>query len=630
MPRGPRPDPQTDSSERWSEYLHLQALWLPVALANLYLKYVVLQSTAYRFDGHSARVPALDYLAFFRADLLINLLIAPFVSALFLAVSRRAYAPRAFAVFCGTLLAVLYLEETAFRTVGRFLTASMIRDTARWIHVNPTDLPGYVDWPGVARITTALGAIVICATRAFRRVLTSLCRLPDVKLFVFALHAFTVIVFLAALLHRLPQGSYQESIWNQIGSSWADKTRHVLTLPGSVHEMEQQYRVSAHIGLTRKVDPLFGRAGGYNVILIILETMPARYMPSFESLPHFNALWSHAYLSSQHFSTYPNTTRAVFSIYTSMYPAAAQDTWVNFLGQSAPRLPGLIESLNAAGYETAAYVGGGGFLFLDDLHTYQGCGFAKVVTSRLVTGRLDTDRDVLKTLEGDMRDSLSAGKSFAVAFLPQLSHGPWPAEATEGGADGLRVQARAFMEIVDGWVGELIDVLRRGAALDRTLIVVTADHGFRNSKEDPEFKGGYLNDVSFRVPFMLYAPAIVQEPTGVKYVTSHIDISPSVLDLLGIDGQREFEQGTPVWSEELATRRTFMWGRGHVGADGYHESGRFFGFNPYRNVVCEGSTLRCESEGQSETSVFQAIKSNIDNMSGLQEQWLWAATHRGR
>ena len=73
-----------------------------------------------------------------------------------------------------------------------------------------------------------------------------------------------------------------------------------------------------------------------------------------------------------------------------------------------------------------------------------------------------------------------------------------------------------------------------------------------------------------------------------------------------------------------------MWGRGHVGADGYHESGRFFGFNPYRNVVCEGSTLRCESEGQSETSVFQAIKSNIDNMSGLQEQWLWAATHRGR
>jgi membrane-anchored protein YejM (alkaline phosphatase superfamily) len=170
----------------------------------------------------------------------------------------------------------------------------------------------------------------------------------------------------------------------------------------------------------------------------------------------------------------------VFSIYTSMYPAAAQDTWVNFLGQSAPRLPGLIESLNAAGYETAAYVGGGGFLFLDDLHTYQGCGFAKVVTSRLVTGRLDTDRDVLKTLEGDMRDSLSAGKSFAVAFLPQLSHGPWPAEATEGGADGLRVQARAFMEIVDGWVGELIDVLRRGAALDRTLIVVTADHGFRN------------------------------------------------------------------------------------------------------------------------------------------------------
>jgi hypothetical protein len=90
----------------------------------------------------------------------------------------------------------------------------------------------------------------------------------------------------------------------------------------------------------------------------------------------------------------------MFSIYTSIYPAAAQDTWVNFLGRRTPRLPGLIESLNAAGYETAAYVGRGGFLFLDDLHTYQGCGFAKVVTSRLVTGRLDTDRDILKTLEG--------------------------------------------------------------------------------------------------------------------------------------------------------------------------------------------------------------------------------------
>ena len=77
------------------------------------------------------------------------------------------------------------------------------------------------------------------------------------------------------------------------------------------------------------------------------------------------------------------------------------------------------------------------------------------------------------------------------------------------------------------------------------------------------------------MPFLLYAPGVLHERKDIGYVTSHIDIMPSLLDLLGISDGRDAEEGSPVWTERIAGRRTFFWAKDYLGADGYYSEGKF-------------------------------------------------------
>jgi arylsulfatase A-like enzyme len=55
-----------------------------------------------------------------------------------------------------------------------------------------------------------------------------------------------------------------------------------------------------------------------------------------------------------------------------------------------------------------------------------------------------------------------------------------------------------------------------------------------------------MDDYAFHVPLLLYAPGILKRSERIDYVTSHIDITPSILDLAGISAGREKEQGAPL------------------------------------------------------------------------------------
>ena len=58
-------------------------------------------------------------------------------------------------------------------------------------------------------------------------------------------------------------------------------------------------------------------------------------------------------------------------------------------------------------------------------------------------------------------------------------------------------------------------------------------------------------------------------------LTSHIDISPTLLDLLGVNRNKTLEQGLGLWDSGLKDRTTFFLGNWYFGADGFHENGEF-------------------------------------------------------
>lgn len=85
----------------------------------------------------------------------------------------------------------------------------------------------------------------------------------------------------------------------------------------------------------------------------------------------------------------------------------------------------------------------------------------------------------------------------------------------------------------DGTAGKLLDALERERALDDTIVIATGDHG------EEFFECGFWGHTSafspeqIEVPFLMRGPGV--EPGVETRPTSHLDVSGSLLELLGAD-----------------------------------------------------------------------------------------------
>lgn len=84
----------------------------------------------------------------------------------------------------------------------------------------------------------------------------------------------------------------------------------------------------------------------------------------------------------------------------------------------------------------------------------------------------------------------------------------------------------------DSVVGRIIRDIKDTGQMDKTIIVITGDHG------EEFFETGYYgHNTTFspwqsKVPFILYVPGI--KPHKVDRLTSHLDLAPTMLSLIGI------------------------------------------------------------------------------------------------
>jgi len=98
---------------------------------------------------------------------------------------------------------------------------------------------------------------------------------------------------------------------------------------------------------------------------------------------------------------------------------------------------------------------------------------------------------------------------------------------------------RRSVELADGFVGNIIRLLKDMNLLQKTLIIVTSDHGesFNEHGEIEEFPndyehGPFLYDTVIKVPMIIYDRNL---PSGkvVEQQVQSIDILPTIFDILG-------------------------------------------------------------------------------------------------
>jgi arylsulfatase A-like enzyme len=87
---------------------------------------------------------------------------------------------------------------------------------------------------------------------------------------------------------------------------------------------------------------------------------------------------------------------------------------------------------------------------------------------------------------------------------------------------------------LDRCLGELLDGLQRRRLLQRTALLFTADHGEGFWERGRVGHAYGLHAELINVPLVLLAPGLLERSARLETVTSHLDVVPTLLDLLGL------------------------------------------------------------------------------------------------
>ena len=411
------------------------------------------------------------------------------------------------------------------------------------------------------------------------------------------------------------------------------KEYSALTFPALL----ESYRSLTHSPSPADRTPQWAAARGANVIFFILETTPTRFLDfagNLDAYPNFRRLRDRSFVASQHYTTGLLTDLALYSVFSSSYPSP--DGTIPTGRDAHLRIPSLFSQVGEAGYKTAVYspfhwraasdeamfsrLGVQSHIFSDTAILWG----AEMGSGDWRESRIAHDRAALSLLRKDMAVWLNDRTPFLAVFAPQVGHVPLPL-LENNGAPQTEQQVialeRQVLKMQDGWLGEILLLLEQHQRLERTIIVILGDHGIRVKNEDPAFTPGIVSDLSFRVPLLIYVPQVLQETRVIPWVTSHIDITPSILDLLGISSPESPAQGAPLWSPSLARRTIFLFARRSMAADGYHDESRFYMTNYLSDLAYVGPKLDFDATDPIDqySAEQQHINESIARMGALQE-----------
>ncbi len=549
---------------------------IPVGLLSIYAKWALLDQQGERIVARQlgragSQLGTAEYLSFFANDVIVALVLLPLVLQF---ATRRSSGPAAAVArtsLAMVLCLVMFSQLHAFYLVGTYLSYQSFLSAFRFVLADPQQFPQYIGAAASAKLAAVLA--LTAASGFLSRGAGRTVRPPSGGPPTIYVAALPLLVLSTAVWR--PQNVYYRASVLTACNALIGTQEKTLSEISSLSDADliATYRRLAVVGEAEPEAGPWGTERGSDVIFFVMETTPAavcRLPGAFRDLPTLRSLSERSFVGTHHYSTYPYTNRAVTSIFSGWYPSALRST---VLSRDPSRLlPGIPRILSASGYIARSYAPGADN-FEDDSVLYRALGFEELVDLRANAGpnpalfeqRKACDRATLDRVKSDIRDFVAAGKRYVIDFHPQIGHGPWPASPSGDPFDA----GRELVKLQDRWLGEIVDELSKLGRLDHTIIVVTGDHGLRTRVEYPALNGGRIEDVSFHVPLMVFAPNTVQHRSLIDDRTSHVDLKPSILNLLGIDRDRRSEQGLPVWDRRIADRTVFLFADNYLGADGF-------------------------------------------------------------
>ncbi|HKW93798.1 MAG TPA: DUF3413 domain-containing protein [Methylomirabilota bacterium] len=274
----------------------------------------------------------------------------------------------------------------------------------------------------------------------------------------------------------------------------------------------------------------------YNVLLVVIDAMRAEALTPAVA-PRLTALAPSTIRFDAHYSGGNSSRAGMFSLFYGL-PATY---WAAFAAVARP--PVLMDLFRQHGYQLGLF---------SSSPVYGGVGLDRTALAREPNLRLRTDtpgaagrhRDGIVTDEWidwlERRDRARPFFGFLYFDAPQAKAPPdgYPPIVTPppGATKQQRLEARYLTAVhyVDSLVGRVLDDLTRRGLDDRTLVIVTSDHGMEFGENSLGFTGHgtAYSEYQMRTPLLMRWPG--RAPARIARRTSHLDVAPTlVTELFG-------------------------------------------------------------------------------------------------
>jgi len=460
----------------------------------------------------------------------------------------------------GHLSTIIYLVIRRPLTLGLLVAADNLRGIQSSIHAIAT--PQLISELAMAPAYLVLIAISLewfapAAVRRMQSAFHSLWGLSFTSIFLFTAHAWAIRNVPFSLASFNPQWTLMSSAFelhtpvvkDAIPNGYLADFQPAQTHPSSA------LGVPAGVALTAAESP-------FNVLMIVMESVGARrvglYGSPFDDTPRISELASRALVFNRVYAAEAETSAAMGALFASVYP---DHDWPS-LTQLAPDLsiPGLPAVLSSKGYRTA-FIHSGQLVFDRQGDFVRSRGFDQVFDRKRDADVPADTGLVAQALEWIRADP---SRPFFLTVWTQDTHHPYL--ALQHHDYGVR---NAFLSryldavwATDRIIGQLAAALQTMGLADRTLIVITGDHGEAFGEHGQLIHGGTVYNEEVQVPLLIVNPRLFPREVRVNRVVRQIDIAPTLLALLGFNAPAAW-QGADVFDADAPARAYLYAGTGN-------------------------------------------------------------------
>ncbi|NQT02040.1 MAG: LTA synthase family protein [Planctomycetes bacterium] len=330
-----------------------------------------------------------------------------------------------------------------------------------------------------------------------------------------------------------------------------------------------------------------------NVIVVVLEGVQYKYTSLADSgsnsTPYLATIAKQGVEFSNTRSSLTHTTKALFALLTGWFSSASQD-----LAETVPvekHYPGIVTSLSKkAGYRTAFFQSALGNFESRPGLVYN-LGFDKfwarndMNDPNYFLGYLASDEfSLLKPIT----EWIKADESpFFLTVLCSVTHDPYEVpEWFDAPAKEPIERYQQSIRYIDSFLAALDVELARLGLTDETIFCVVGDHGEAFGEHGQHGHALIAFDEALRIPFCVRAPLLVEPGKKVTELVSSVDLTPTLLGLLGFETEKVGFDGINVLGSVPDGRKVYFSGWMQEGPSGFVQGERKFIYNPADRTSC--------------------------------------------